>query len=179
MVRAYHWLKNIETYTFLWQLTLTSANHASSNSGQGPVSQKPRNFSGLFRGQQFPIYLRNAEFLSLQVHIPLVFLTLKTCKNISFSKQADHSFTTDFSSGQKRSRNVWETGPRWTTQTWKIIATKKLELKSNPPRVNVLQLSDCQSTFYVLVHSLLQRVQTHWTSGKKNMVVILEIKLFP
>ena len=34
--------------------------------GLGPVSQKSRNFSGLFRVPQFPSYLRNAEVLSLQ-----------------------------------------------------------------------------------------------------------------
>ena len=33
---------------------------------RGPVSQKSRNFSGLFRVPQFPSYLRNAEVLSLQ-----------------------------------------------------------------------------------------------------------------
>ena len=33
---------------------------------QGPVSQKSRNFSGLFRVPQFPLYLRNAEVLSHQ-----------------------------------------------------------------------------------------------------------------
>ena len=32
----------------------------------GPVSQKSRNFSGLFRVSQFPLYLRNAEVLSHQ-----------------------------------------------------------------------------------------------------------------
>ena len=32
MVSASHWLKGIETYTVLWQLTLVSANHASRNS---------------------------------------------------------------------------------------------------------------------------------------------------
>ena len=32
----------------------------------GPVSQKSRNFSGLFRVPQFHLYLRNAEVLSLQ-----------------------------------------------------------------------------------------------------------------
>ena len=31
--------------------------------GQGPVSQKSRNFSGLFRVLQFPLYLRNATKL--------------------------------------------------------------------------------------------------------------------
>ena len=34
MVIANHWLRGIETCTFLWQLTLVSVNHASSNSGQ-------------------------------------------------------------------------------------------------------------------------------------------------
>ena len=36
------------------------------NSGQSPVSQKSRNFSGLFRVPQFPLYLRNAEVVSHQ-----------------------------------------------------------------------------------------------------------------
>ena len=34
--------------------------------GQRPVSQKSRNFSGQYRVPQFPLYLRNAEVLSLQ-----------------------------------------------------------------------------------------------------------------
>ena len=41
----------------------------------------------------------------------LIFLILKTCKKISFSKQADCSLTTSFS-GPKSSRNFRETGPR-------------------------------------------------------------------
>ena len=45
----------------------------------------------------------------------LVSLSLKTWEKISFSKQADWSFTTGFS-GSKSSRNFRETGPR----TWKI-----------------------------------------------------------
>ena len=40
----------------------------------------------------------------------LIFLILKTCKKISFSKQADCSLTTSFS-GPKISRNFRETGP--------------------------------------------------------------------
>ena len=43
--------------------------------------------------------------------ILLVFLLLKTCKKISFSKQADCSLTTNFS-GLKSSRDFPETGPR-------------------------------------------------------------------
>ena len=44
--------------------------------------------------------------------ILLVFLILKTCKKISFSKQADCSLATSFS-GPKSSRDFRETGP-WT-----------------------------------------------------------------
>ena len=42
--------------------------------------------------------------------ILLVFLILKTCKKITFSKQADFSLTTRFS-GPKSSRDFRETGP--------------------------------------------------------------------
>ena len=42
--------------------------------------------------------------------ILLIFLMLKTCKKISFSKQADCSLTTSFS-GPKSSRDFRETGP--------------------------------------------------------------------
>ena len=45
--------------------------------------------------------------------ILLIFLTLKTFKKISFSKQADYSLTTSFS-GPKSSRDFRETGPRTT-----------------------------------------------------------------
>ena len=34
MVGANHLFRSIETYTFLWSLTLVSANHASRNSSQ-------------------------------------------------------------------------------------------------------------------------------------------------
>ena len=43
----------------------------------------------------------------------LIFLTLKTCKKIIFSKQADCSLTTNFS-GPKSSRDFRETGPSWS-----------------------------------------------------------------
>ena len=43
----------------------------------------------------------------------LIFLTLKTCKKIIFSKQADCSLTTSFS-GPKSSRDFRETGPSWS-----------------------------------------------------------------
>ena len=43
--------------------------------------------------------------------ILLIFLILKACKKISFSKRADCSLTTSFS-GPKSSRDVRETGPR-------------------------------------------------------------------
>ena len=46
MVSANHWLRSIETYTFLWELPLVSANHALSNSSQGPVSRKSRKLFG-------------------------------------------------------------------------------------------------------------------------------------
>ena len=46
--------------------------------------------------------------------ILLVFLTLRTCQKIGFSKQADCSLTTGFS-GPKSSPNFRETGPRLTT----------------------------------------------------------------
>ena len=82
-------------------------------SDQGPVSQKSRHFSGLFRVPQLPLYLRNAEVLSLQTAQSslLVFLVLKTCKKISFSKQADCSLTACFS-GARSSRDFRETGPK-------------------------------------------------------------------
>ena len=34
-VSANHWLRGMKTYRFPWYLTLVSANHASSNLGQG------------------------------------------------------------------------------------------------------------------------------------------------
>ena len=35
LVSANRWLRGIKTYRFPWYLTLVSANHASSNPGQG------------------------------------------------------------------------------------------------------------------------------------------------
>ena len=57
-----------------------------------------RNFSGLFRVRQFPLYLGKAEVLSPASNfaILLVLLTLKGCQNTSFSKQVDYSLTTSF-----------------------------------------------------------------------------------
>ena len=34
LISAKHWLRGIESYKFLWQVTLVSANHASSILGQ-------------------------------------------------------------------------------------------------------------------------------------------------
>ena len=47
MVYANHWLRIIKTVSVVvWYLTLISANRASSNSGQGPVSRKSRKLFG-------------------------------------------------------------------------------------------------------------------------------------
>ena len=48
--------------------------------------------------------------------ILLIFLILKVCKKISFSKRADCSLTTSFS-GPKSSRDVRETGPWYLSNT--------------------------------------------------------------
>ena len=53
--------------------------------------------------------------------ILLVFLILKKCKKISFSKQADCSLTTSFS-GPKSSRDFRETGPRQRSALHKDMA---------------------------------------------------------
>lgn len=42
MASAKHWLRSMETYTFLWQFTLVSANRASRNSGQIARSSSER-----------------------------------------------------------------------------------------------------------------------------------------
>ena len=47
MASGNHWLGTIETYTFLWQLTLVSANRAWSNLGQGPVFRFKTSAKGL------------------------------------------------------------------------------------------------------------------------------------
>ena len=50
----------------------------------GPVSRKSRNFTGLYRVSQFPLYLKNVrDFIVI-----LLFVTSKTCLNIGFPKQA-------------------------------------------------------------------------------------------
>ena len=65
MVCAYHWLriiKNLDVSVVVWYLTLVSANRASSNSGQGPVSRK---FRELF-GSEKPVFkLQSACFEKL------------------------------------------------------------------------------------------------------------------
>ena len=78
---------------------------------QGPVPQKSRNFSGLFR-MQFPLYLRNAE----------------CSKPSNFSKQSDFSLTTGYS-GPKSPLGFRETDPsllvlsysRWGALTGRIL----------------------------------------------------------
>ena len=77
----------------------------------GPVSQKYRNFLGLFRMPQFPLHLREAEALLSNFAIRFLFLTLKTWQKLSFSKQVDCSLTTGFSA-PNRSRDSRETGHR-------------------------------------------------------------------
>ena len=58
---------------------------AGGNADQAPVSQKTRNFSGLFRIPQFPLYLRNAEVLSHQTsQSSLFFLHQKHVKGLAF-----------------------------------------------------------------------------------------------
>ena len=66
----------------------------------GPVSQKSRNVSGPFRVSQFPLYLCNAEILSYQSWQSSWFFL---AQKISFSKQADCSLTTGFSSPKSSS----------------------------------------------------------------------------
>ena len=54
----------------------------------GPVSQKSRNFSGLFRVPLFPLYLRNAEVLSLQTsQSSWFFLYYKHVKRSAFQNK--------------------------------------------------------------------------------------------
>ena len=59
MISAKYWLRCMETNMFRWYLALVSANHASGDSGQGPVSRTSRNFSGAFRVTYFSLYLQN------------------------------------------------------------------------------------------------------------------------
>ena len=59
--------------------------------------------------------------------ILLIFLILKTCKKISFSKQADCSLTTSFS-GPKSSRDFRETGPRTGSKSTKSAVSNIQEL---------------------------------------------------
>ena len=63
--------------------------------------------------------------------ILLDFLILKTCKKISFSKQADCSLTTSFS-GPKSSRDFRETGPRSPiSKPFRFLDTVKNPVSSN------------------------------------------------
>jgi len=81
----------------IWEITTCSFSKIGWT--RGPVSQESGNVSGLFRGPTIP-------FISLprRVSKPLnfatlsIFLTFKRCWKISFSKQADFSLTTGFSS---------------------------------------------------------------------------------
>ena len=56
----------------------------------------------------------------------LIFLILKACKKISFSKRADCSLTTSFS-GPKSSQDVRETGP-WSL--WRISTHTNLQIRT-------------------------------------------------
>ena len=63
---------------------------------QWPVSQKSRNFSGLFRVPQFPLYLRNAEVLSHQTsQSSLFFLHQKHVKGLDCRLQSAIRFQFD------------------------------------------------------------------------------------
>ena len=62
-----------------------SALHPLNKSGQRPVSQKSRNFSGLFRVYRIPfISSQRRGSKPSNFAILLVFLTLKTCSKINF-----------------------------------------------------------------------------------------------
>ena len=82
-----------------------SAIHLLNNWGLGPVSQKSRNFSGLLR----VISSQRRGSKPSNIAILLVFLPLKTCEKITFSKQANCSLKTGFS-GPTKSRALRETG---------------------------------------------------------------------
>ena len=63
--------------TGMWGCSVIAKN--GYHSAQEPVSPKSRNFSGLFRVPQFPLYLDNAEFLRYQPSFFFFFFfTLKT-----------------------------------------------------------------------------------------------------
>ena len=71
----------------------------------GPVSWKSRNFSFLFMSSKYR-GSKPSIFVTL-----LLFLTLKTCQKISFSKQTDRNLTTGFS-GPKSSKGLLRKRPR-------------------------------------------------------------------
>ena len=77
----------------------------------GPVSQKSPKLFGPISGATIAfIPLQRQGSKPSNFSILLVFLTLKTCKKISFSEQADCSLTTSFS-GPKSSRDFREASP--------------------------------------------------------------------
>jgi len=70
----------------------------------------------------------------------LSFLTLKTCKKISFLKKADLSLTTGFS-GPRRSLNVRETGPRSQLRLVTTLSSKLRRLSFSLPLHGPLALT--------------------------------------
>ena len=111
MVSGNHLFRSIETYTFLWWLTLVSGNHASRNFGQEPISRKSRIFSSAFRVTQFSLYLQS-EGVSrhLNFAVILIFIPFTTHEKTSFPEEAGRSFTNGFS-GPKRFRTFEKRAP--------------------------------------------------------------------
>ena len=102
----------------------------SPTGSEGRFSKVPKLF-GSISGATIPfISSQRRGSKPSNFAILLVFLILKTCKKISFSKQADCSLTTSFS-GPKSSRDFRETGPSTLVYIenypgiWKKIKGKK------------------------------------------------------
>ena len=105
------WLRPGSRITHLsWPLTKPGLDSESDRIGSGACFLKVPKLFGPISGATIPFTSSQRQGSKpSNFAILLVFLILKTCKKISFSKQADCSLTTSFS-GPKSSRDFRETG---------------------------------------------------------------------
>ena len=88
----------------------------------GPVSQKSRNFTGIFWVKILSVSQGRRGFKSSSFTVSFLFVTLKTYLKLGFSKQAAGRFSNGFS-GPKMFRDFRETSPwpgfleAWLAQT--------------------------------------------------------------
>ena len=95
-VSANRWLRGIKTDRFPWYLTLVSANHASSNPGQGAKATKRNAWSFLLYSSSTKDFTWNDLWISTRTRLNNIFFLLIDCKTRNQHQQVarpgDHEY---------------------------------------------------------------------------------------